>query len=366
MKVILVASANPSRPSASGIQSYVVALARVLARRGAEVVLLGLGSEPSSIDGFEFVPILDRIAVAPQFSMGIARFVRRHRNLDGVVHAQRPDDLLGFHIGAPHLPTIVTLHGAHAVHVSARRGKVVGDIYGAVERYSLERTRAALCVSRDTLSYFESRYPDLRDRLHLIPAGVDMNSFQPKDQGEARKRFGIPETARVALFVGRFEPEKNPIEILESFHAVSLVRPEAQLILIGNGSLGTLLRLRAGQVGPSVRIVESVPQSELAWLYSAANVLVLASRHEGLPTVALEALASGTPVVGPAVGILPEVIVPGINGYVVPRVSQLSEFMEKALCETRWVSEHCRESVRHFGWDDIAPAILEVYHEVSS
>jgi len=330
------------------------------------VVVLGIGPQKFIVDGFEFVPVIDRISNAFQFALAAMRFARKHSNLRGIVHGQRPDDLVGFHLLAQHVPTLVTLHGAHGLVVLDRRGRVVGSMYRAVERYSLSRTRAILCVSPRTQAYFEANYPHLRDRLHSIPAGIDMDLFRPHDRDGARARFGMSEAARVVLFVGRFEQEKNPLDAMAAYFWVWERHPETRLVMVGNGKLASPLREWAAGTPAPVEILDSVSQEELAWLLSAADVLVVASRNEGLPTVALEALAAGTPVVGTSVGLLPDIVKPGVNGYLVDQISELPFFLERALCETRWATDRCRETVRAFGWDRVAPAVLEVYHEISS
>jgi len=109
-----------------------------------------------------------------------------------------------------------------------------------------------------------------------------------------------------------------------------------------------------------------VGQDRLAILMAASDLLVLASKHEGLPTVALEALATGIPVVGPGVGILPEVVIPGVNGFLASTSLDLESLMEKALYDSSWDPSTCRSSVRVHGWDKVAPAILEVYRDIAS
>ena len=333
---------------------------------GEEVVLLGVGAEACHVGGADFVPVAPSVRSSAHFVFALTRFLRRWTDRRGVVHAQRPDDLIPFHLRAPELPKVVTLHGVHGIHVEARRGRAVASIYRAGEHYSLARTRAILCVSPITRDYFQRRYPRLSPLLRLIPAGIDFDLFRPEDRTKARKRIGVSPEDKLLTFVGRFEPEKNPLQIMEEVVALRSQHPDLCLLMIGNGALAPELRQRANLTSGACEVREPVVQEELARVLAASDALVVASTHEGLPTVALEAMACGVPVVGTPVGILPDIVRPGVNGYLAHAPSDLRTFIEKALYGTTWVASDCRASVRSFGWDQVAPAILEVYREISA
>jgi len=359
--VLLVSGFNPSVARASGIKAYVMALSRELVRLGQDVSLLGVGSEPAEIEGMDFIPVVDSIQSSFDFVRALNRYVRNNQGLEGLVHAQRPDDLVPFHRKAKRLPKVVTLHGVHSIHVRARRGALAAWAYRRAERYSLARTAAAICVSKDTLGYFRSRYPRLMPAFKMIPAGIDLSLFIPHDKAKVREEIGIAPNCKLVTFVGRFEPEKNPGLILNEYLSLHGRHSDAHLAMIGNGQLADDLRDLSRTVKGLVDIIDPMPQEGLARFLSASNVIVVASRHEGLPTVALEALACGTPVVGTRVGILPDVIKNGSNGYVVDSLGELGRYVEKALYQTDWEVDKCRESVREFGWDRVAPAILDTY-----
>ncbi|HLB68302.1 MAG TPA: glycosyltransferase family 4 protein [Thermoplasmata archaeon] len=365
MKIALVAAVDPEVSSSSGVRSYVLKLGQALSKMGEEVVLLGLGKRDSTTDGIELVPVAPRVRNSAEFVLALSRFLRQWDGDVAVIHAQRPDDLIPFHLRLPGVPKVVTLHGVHSVHVQARRGRLVASAYRRGERYSLERTRSVLAVSRATQEYFAKRYPQLAARIRFIPAGIDFELFSLRDGAEAKRRLGIPPEDKLVTFVGRLAPEKRPFRILEEFESLHAIHPDTHLLMVGDGPLEVQVRKAAAGVVGSTEIRGPVPQIELAQILSGSDLLVVASTHEGLPTVVLEALACGTPVVGTEVGILPDVIRPGVNGYLAATLSEIGALMEKALYETTWVRADCRASVRVFGWNQVAPAILEVYREIA-
>jgi len=364
VKVNLVAAVNPSGSAASGVRSYVFTLARELAAKGVDVMVIGHGPNTASYEAFDFVSVADRFGSASEFILALALFLKRTNRLQGVVHANRPDDLVPFHLESPELPAVLTLHGVHGVHVRARRGPVPAAAYKLAERYSLLRARAILCVSPDTLAYFRDMYPFLEDRLRMVPSGVDMDFFRIRSRAEARAMFQLPEDHKLVAFIGRFEPEKNPIHVIEEFLALNKLHSDARLVMVGAGSLAEDIRRLAASNFGRIHVLPPMDQEKLAWLFNAADVLAVASYHEGLPTVALEGLASGTPIVGTPVGILPQIVKSGVNGFLTDGSLQLASLLERALYEVDWVEEACRTSVREFGWDRIVPAILEVYREI--
>ena len=366
MRITLVAGFDPEQPAASGVQSYVMTLGRTLAARGEEVEVLSLGSKRSRSGGIEFVPVSPRATSALEFVVALARHLSRRKTSAQVVHANRPDDLIPFHVLSPRVKKVLTLHGDHGVHLRARRGRAPAILYRVGERYSLHRTQSIICVSPRTKEDFSNRYPQLTPQFHVIPPGIDLELFHPRDRLSERQKIGIPESAKVATFVGRFEPEKDPLLIVDQFIRIHESFPDARLLMVGDGRLDSELRRRAISAQGSITIMRPVSQRDLALLLGMSDLLVLASRHEGLPTVALEALASGVPVVGPRVGVLPEVIESGINGFLIQSPLELGTVMQKALYETNWVPAACRASVLVYGWERVAPAILQVYHDIAS
>ena len=367
MNVSLVAGFDPSLDAPSGVQSYTISLARYLSKRGFQVDLLGVGASKGGFDDFDFYPVLASPGRAWDFTWGLAKFVRRNRTAwQGIVHAQRPDDLLPFQVLSRSAIRVVTMHGIHAIHVRLRRGRLMEAAYRSGEYLALRRVNAVIGVSPDTARRIVSAYPFLQSRLWEIPAGIDLEIFNLKDRIEARRRLSLPLEQRIITFVGRFEPEKNLLGILNAFKTVSARHGGVMLILCGSGNLAQVLRREAGRRDGQVRMIDPLPPEELSWLLSASDLVVIASAHEGLPTVALESMAVGTPVVGTEVGILPNLIQPGRNGYLVGETVDLPETMEKALYHTEWDKSMCRTSVEPYGWDNVGKSITEVYHALSA
>jgi glycosyltransferase involved in cell wall biosynthesis len=133
---------------------------------------------------------------------------------------------------------------------------------------------------------------------------------------------GRTDIGRDVLYAGVLTPLKGVHHLIAAFAAVAPRYPGERLILIGKSPDGAYRqdlerRIAALRIGEAVTFVPELPQAELAARMAAARVLVLPSYSEGLGRVLFEAMATGTPVVGSAVGGVPDLVRDGVNGFLV-------------------------------------------------
>jgi glycosyltransferase involved in cell wall biosynthesis len=141
----------------------------------------------------------------------------------------------------------------------------------------------------------------------LLPLGVDVRAFRPV-AAEDGAGGGVRAEPPTVLFVGSLEPVKDPATAVEAFAAVAAGHEGLRLELVGDGQLRGDLEDRARRLGVGDRVAfrGQLPRRELPGVYRRASVLVVSSRHEGQSMVAVEAAASGIPVIGTRVGVLPD------------------------------------------------------------
>lgn len=139
----------------------------------------------------------------------------------------------------------------------------------------------------------------------VLPCGYDPTIFVPRDRAEARRTLGLDDGPWL-LFVGMLRPIKRVDLILQALARL----PGVKLALVGDGPLRAKLADQARQldVARRVRFAGAQPRERVGLWMAAADCLVLASDHEGTPTVLVEALAVGTPAVATAVGGMPDLL----------------------------------------------------------
>lgn len=172
-----------------------------------------------------------------------------------------------------------------------------------------------------------------------FPAWTDMEAFL--SAGEKR-----PDIERkTILYTGVLIPRKGVIYLLQAFDTIALAFPEARLKLVGTPSnreytsqLKSIVHERRLQA--RVEFVSQLTQTELARVMSEALVFVLPSISEGLGRVVFEAMATGTPVIGTSVDGIPDMIIDGETGLLVP-----PRDVEELVARIRWVFEHPDEAL---------------------
>lgn len=156
---------------------------------------------------------------------------------------------------------------------------------------------------------------------HVIPTGLPADRFAPGDGARFRARFSIDADRPLLLYVGRVAHEKNIEFLLHSFVALRRARPDALLVIAGEGPARPHLEAQAVELGiaPHTRFIGYLDREQgLADCYAAADVFVFASRTETQGLVLLEALAQGRPVVSTAVLGTASILQPGCGARVAP------------------------------------------------
>jgi glycosyltransferase involved in cell wall biosynthesis len=199
--------------------------------------------------------------------------------------------------------------------------------------------------------------------IEIIPNGVDAQFFKPDETG----RGSDPATTRL-LFVGRLVYQKG-VDIL--LKALSLVSHDLcwSLDVIGDGPLRLELEQMVLRLGLTNRVFfrNWLPRSEILAYYQQSDALILPSRDEGMSNVALEAMASGLPVIASHISGNEECVKDGITGFLVPKESV--QALHQAI--VRIMSDHDlrknmgrqgRKTVlEHYTWEKTAKAYLDLW-----
>jgi glycosyltransferase involved in cell wall biosynthesis len=195
----------------------------------------------------------------------------------------------------------------------------------------------------------------------VTPNGVDHSVFYPDAK---QKEFELPQC--YALFVGSLEPRKNLDLLLYAWNKIKADLKETWLIIVGVS--GPVFReVNLSREFERVSFLGYVTDETLAGLYANATVFVLPSQDEGFGLPALEAMASGTPVIASDGGALPEVVGEAGLIFCLSNPAGLSQALRECLSNARLrsdLSEKGLSRAKQFSWQTTAELVWKNLHEL--
>jgi glycosyltransferase involved in cell wall biosynthesis len=252
-------------------------------------------------------------------------------------------------------PVVLTARGSD-VNIIAEE-----PLAGRWIRWAVQRADRLVAVSNDLGERLQALAPGRT--VEVICNGVDTDRFRPCDR-RTMLRASLGVTDFTVLSVGNLVPLKGHDVVIDAVARLPAVR----LIIVGDGPLRSQLAARARALGIAdrVHLTGSLPQEDLAKFYAAADVLALASSHEGLPNVVLESLASGTPVIATPTGGAREVLEGCDAGILAERDARafadgITQFMLR-----RPAPENVRSQIARFDWRHCAQRLHDVFSDVAA
>jgi len=302
-------------PSFGGSGVIATELGNALAERGHDVHLLSYADPPRLSSASNLQVHRVNVTAYPLFKYPPYDLALTSKML-GLL--ENPGlDILHAHYAIPHAmcaylarqmpPTskvkvVTTLHGTDITVVGS------DEAYRPVTRFAIQNSDRVVAVSeflaRETRSGF-----DIEREIDVAPNFVDTTRFRPSQ----RK----PRGPRTLAHISNFRAVKRPLDVIRAF-AIIARRSNARLLLVGDGPELSACMSLADNLGIRERIRTLGPVTDVERPLREADVLLQPSGTEAFGLAALEALASGVPVVGYRVGGLPEVIIDGACGFLVP------------------------------------------------
>jgi glycosyltransferase involved in cell wall biosynthesis len=303
MRVLLVDTAREWR----GGQSQFLLTGLGLAARGHAVALAcragGVLEARARRCGLDVHPFAFRGDLSPRALLPLAGLVRRFE------------------------ADVLQLNDPHAVGCGllaarlAARGRTIATrrvdfhLRSAVSRFKYARADRVIAVSR-AIATILAEDGLSADRIRLVYEGVP--DRMPRDGGDPLRELGVPEGALVIGNVAALTPHKDQATLLAALPEVFRRVPRARALIFGEGELRPALEAQACALGLGERCILAGFRSDLDSLVPRFDVFCLSSRWEGLGTSLLDAMAFARPIVATAAGGIPEAVVDGVNGRVVP------------------------------------------------
>lgn len=395
--------ANFYGPRSGGIRTAMHAMAREYVARGHEPVLVVPGREPTTAvtDGVRVVTVPAPLVPG----IGGYRVVTRPGAVRALLADLAPDRLevsdrttlvsLGDWARAEGVPSLLMLHervdgvlrafwpgagkgarprGGTGV-VGSAVAPVVADRWNTATFRRFDRLVATTGFAAAEAERLAGRLagplgsgvPGAVPPLHRVPLGVDLDLFSPQRHDAGTRAMLAPPGEAVVLVVSRLSSEKRVDLAVDAVAQVVHDGRPSWLVVAGGGPLLTRLRARAQRLGVAHRFLGFVPdRARLATLLACADVVVAPGPIETFGLAALEALASGTPVVCSATSALPEVV--GAAGAAAAPDPQALALAVHAVLDrpvgTRRAAARARAEL--FPWSATGEAMLRVHGSTAS
>ncbi len=394
--------AQPGTGDAGGMNVYVLQTAVELARRGTEVEIFTRATSSNDEPVVEAAPgVLVRNVVAGPFE-GLDKFdlptqlcpfaaevLRTEaRNLPGHYDLIHSHYWLSGQVGwlARDRWRVPMVHTAHTLAAVKNAFLAEGDCPEPAVREIGEKQIVAEADRLVANTGEEARqlvelYGADPDHIDVVLPGADLTRYHPGDKLAARAEFGLRADERIVAFIGRIQPLKAP-DVLVRAAAQLLAQEAAQpvppsrplrVVIVGGPSGSGLERPNAlielaAALGISDRVTFLPPQPahRLVQVYRAADLVAVPSYNESFGLVAIEAQASGTPVLAADVGGLGTAVRDGVSGLLVPghRTDDWADALGSMLADPVRLELMGAAAVEHaanFSWAHTADGLLDSY-----
>lgn len=272
------------------------------------------------------------------------------------------------------LPMLSTIH---ATERGRGRGHLSGQYAQAIngtEWWLTYESWRVICASHYMSRQVQDYFATPADKIDIIPNGVAPGRFQALDKedlGEFRRNYAAPDE-KIVFYVGRIVDEKGVRVLVEAVPQVLARHNQVKFVIAGTGVILDQLRHRVWELGVQNRVYFTgfVPDETRDRLYKVADVAVFPSLYEPFGIVALEAMASGTPVVVAETGGLAEVVRHSENGITVypGDPGSLAWGILHCLQHPYWAQQRAenayREILTRYDWTTIARQTMDVYQRV--
>ena len=370
-------------PHVGGIERVVYEQSKRLLQKRFELMVLTnrIGTDRQySYDGIR-VQCYDSLSIG--FRLGIPYPIPNVTSYKTFLESVKSSDLIHAH-GHPYLssfmaaklakkyskPLVLTQHNTFIEY---------GNFWDTIERLNdlvvgkavLKEADKIIVVSNATMRYVLSLGAD-PEKIELLYNGVDLDRFKPLTgvRDDVRRKLGIAKNAVVVITVRRLVYKNGVDTLIDSAEIAIKKNPRLVFLVVGEGPDFVEVKAKIEQlgIGSNFRLTGFVSDEDLPLYYNAADFFVLPSKSgEGLPLVALEAMACGLPVVATNVGGISEIMTEDY-GKIVPPDSPdaLAEaVLEFSRREVSALKNALRTMIaQKYSWDKNVEKLVEIYEEL--
>lgn len=286
-------------------------------------------------------------------------------------------DLLHVHYAMPHavsaalgkdmansdIGVITTLHGTDVTILG------YNDSLRNTVRYGINKSTIVTAVS-NSLKEETKKIINPDKEIHTIYNFIDEKTFVPRNPGSLKEELGIEEDEKVLIHMSNFREVKNIPDIIKSFHQV-LQKTKAKLLLVGEGPEMENIQQMVDDMNLADAVIFTGKRNDAAKLLAISDVMIHLSEKEAFGLVLLEAMACGVPSVAANRGGIPEVVMDGENGFLVPygdvekATEKVLELLNDDELRHRFIENGLMTAREEFHSKNIVEQYERLYYEVA-
>jgi len=357
-----------------GMERILAELALGLERRGHDVTVIARSCDLPAGSGVSFrrvrSPARPFVVSYPWFMLAGTVAVRRWRRglvLEmGAIVLNRVDVVAVQY--CQHAGPATPSRASWPYRLNARAAEVLGRL-GERLIFPLARPARFICASEGIAEEIREHFPRQGSRAVTIPNGVDLDAFAPgsrlQEVSALRASLQIEGGRRLAIFVGS-EWERKGLEPV--IRALGMAK-DWDLLVVGRGDRERYERL-AQELGVGAAVHWFGVSRDVAPLFQLADAFVFPTSYEGFPLVALEAAASGVPILATPANGIRELVSDGVNGFLISRdpeviARRLRELSEDDALRER-LSSAARTAALDYSWEKMVERHRELYERLPS
>ncbi|WP_370479806.1 N-acetyl-alpha-D-glucosaminyl L-malate synthase BshA [Tamlana flava] len=221
-----------------------------------------------------------------------------------------------------YLPIVTTLHGTDITLVGNH------PFYKPAVTFSINKSDAVTAVSKslkeDTLRLF-----DVKNEIHVVPNFIDLEKYNHESYTDCQRAIMAKDDEKIIAHISNLRPVKRVQDVISVFYNIQKEMP-AKLMFIGEGPEKERVEMRCQELGILDQVVFFGKSNEIDKILRFSDLFLLTSETESFGLAALEAMASGVPVISSNTGGIPEVNVHGVSGFL-SNVGDVADMTKNAL-----------------------------------
>jgi 2-deoxystreptamine N-acetyl-D-glucosaminyltransferase/2-deoxystreptamine glucosyltransferase len=260
-------------------------------------------------------------------------------------------------------PLVITVHASvrHNMRVTSARTAWLRLAGGPAERRALAAADMVITLTPAAAGrLLREGIPD--SRIRVIPPGYDPDLFA------AAAPDPFPDLGRPRVsYIGRIAPQKDVGALISAFGRLTV---PAWLLIVGDGPGRRAAEAQARPLAGAVRFTGFLPHTRIPAVMRHTDLLVLATRYEELPSVLIEAMAAGLPVIASRVGGIPALVEHDVNGLLAPPgdAVALAAAISRVLTEpgtAARLAAAARQTAQRYAWPALARQVATAYRQVT-